>query len=360
MSLSQDKQPNQWGVFQDSEAQRLLEGVVQALPEKANILLAGHEAAQPLAARFILAGHQVHSVDSATSVRDYTPRTSFDAIADIFSLYHLSRAETYTQIFKFSEWLQPGGQLVLATSVIDSQDKDHNRSHECVDECVRCYPVACMGDRVQATVFSKKGWASMAEKAGFSIETPGVDITLQSGSPERHHVLAMRKTEQQALMGPYPIPGSYRGPHLLSEAAWGPFASRLVRDEFDAVLDVLKGNQKVLDVGSGYGSKSFLRSYTLRQAHTEQPRQNYQKRLQLAPARPIPSSPTPIETQSRPRMPEQTVLRSRKARLRTSRSRTAPLTRWWPCGFCIMSSTSRSLCRRWLAWQIVLRRMLDW
>lgn len=257
MSLSQDKQPNQWGVFQDSEAQRLLEGVVQALPEKANILLAGHEATQPLAARFISAGHQVHSVDSATSVRDYTPRTSFDAIAVIFSLYHLSRAETYTQIFKFSEWLQPGGQLVLATSVIDSQDKDRNRSHECVDECVRCYPVACMGDRLQATVFSKKGWASMAEKAGFSIETPGVDITLQLGSPERHHVLAMRKTEQQALMGPYPIPGSYRGPHLLSEAAWGPFASRLVRDEFDAVLDVLKGNQKVLDVGSGYGSKSF-------------------------------------------------------------------------------------------------------
>jgi cyclopropane fatty-acyl-phospholipid synthase-like methyltransferase len=59
-------------------------------------------------------------------------------------------------------------------------------------------------------------------------------------------------------MGPYPLPTSYRGPHPLSEAAWAPFSERLVRDEFDAVLEVIKGNKKVLDVGSGYGSEYIL------------------------------------------------------------------------------------------------------
>lgn len=96
----------------------------------------------------------------------------------------------------------------------------------------------------------------MVTKVEFSKKTSWVDIALQVGySLEQYHVMTMRKTEEQPLMGPYLIPNSYRGPHLLSEEAWEPFASRMVRDEFDAVLDVLKGNRKVLDVGSRYGSE---------------------------------------------------------------------------------------------------------
>jgi hypothetical protein len=72
---------------------------------------------------------------------------------------------------------------------------------------------------------------------------------------ERHDLMIFRKTEEYAMMGPYPLPASYRGPIPLSEAAWKPFAERLVRDEFDFVLEVLKNNRQILDVGSGYGSK---------------------------------------------------------------------------------------------------------
>lgn len=269
MSFCEDGQHSQqWGVFQNSEAQSVIDRVLQGLSEKASILLLGRESLQPLAAKLSSAGHQVHCIDASeppvatgsspsetVDVKNYSPKTSFDAIVAIFSLYQLTRAETYTQMFKFSEWLRPGGQLVLATTVIDSLNVE-DQCKDCVDECMRCYPVTCMGKQLKATVFSKKGWASMCSKAGLSTESQ-IDFTLQLDSvPESHHVMALRKTEQQALMGPYPIPESYRGPHLLSEAAWEPFASRLVRDEFDAVLETLKGNQKVLDVGSGYGSKS--------------------------------------------------------------------------------------------------------
>lgn len=271
MSLCQDEQfSQQRGVFENPEVQSVIDHVLQGLPEKANVLILGRESLQPLAAKLSSAGNKVHCIDASeppvstgsneivnpsferANVKDYSPKTSFDAIVAIFSLYQLTRAETYTQLFKFSEWLRPGGQLVLATTVIDSLSVG---DQDCVDECMRCYPVTCMGKHLKATVFSKKGWASMCSKAGLSTESQ-VDFTLQlSSALEHHHFMALRKTEQQALMGPYPIPESYRGPHRLSEAAWEPFASRLVRDEFDAVLETLKGNQKVLDVGSGYGSK---------------------------------------------------------------------------------------------------------
>lgn len=274
MSLCQDEQfSQQRGVFENPEVQSAIDHVLQGLPEKANVLTLGRESLQPLAAKLSSAGNKVHCIDASeppvstgssetanpsferANVKGYSPKTSFDAIVAIFSLYHLTRAETYTQLFKFSEWLRPGGQLVLATTVIDSLNVG-DQCQDCVDECMRCYPVTCMGKQLKATVFSKKGWASMCSKAGLTTEYQ-VDFTIQLGSAlERHHIMALRKTEKQALVGPYPIPESYRGPHRLSEAAWEPFASRLVRDEFDAVLETLKDNQKVLDVGSGYGSKS--------------------------------------------------------------------------------------------------------
>lgn len=266
-------QESQSNVFNSLEARSAIENFVQCLPANANILLIGHEAPIPVAAKLASAGHQVHGIDisdptggdavlgddfcQSADMRDYSPSINFDAIVVIFSMYYLTGAETYSQMFKFAEWLRTGGQILLATSVIDSLSID--RCRDCVDECVRCYPVQCMGKPVpKATIFSRKGWAGMASNAGLSIDK-GIDIAfpLESEQAERHCLMTLRRTEaQHPLMGPYPLPQSYRGPHRLSEAAWQPFVSRLVRDEFDFVLDVLKDNQKVLDVGSGYGSKS--------------------------------------------------------------------------------------------------------
>lgn len=122
MGLLQNKHLDQWGVFPNTEAQRLLEGILQSLPRRANILLVGNKTANPLGEKSTTTGHEVHSVNSTVSLKDHSPKTSFEAIVVVFSLYHLSRAETYTQVFKLCEWLRLGDQLLLATSVPDAQD----------------------------------------------------------------------------------------------------------------------------------------------------------------------------------------------------------------------------------------------
>lgn len=75
---------------------------------------------------------------------------------------------------------------------------------------------------------------------------------------QEHYLIIARKVVDHALMGPYPLQTSYRGPHPLSEGSWAHFAEWLFRDEFDAVLDMLENNQNILDVGSGYGSEFCL------------------------------------------------------------------------------------------------------
>lgn len=260
---------NQHLMMDSLEARAAIDCFIQILPAQANILLVGYEAFFTLSRKLSMAGHRVHGIDTArqdaevamheigsfqvADMREYAT-SNLDAIVVIFSMYHLSGAETYSQLFKFSEWLQPGGRIFLGTSVMDNLSL--NRCHDCVDERVRCLPVKCLGKQINAaTILSKKGWAGMAGNAGLSVEKED-DVSLGQG--ERNCFITFRRTEQQhPLMGPFPLPASYRGPHRLSEAAWHPFASRLVRDEFDFVLDILKGNQKVLDVGSGYGSKSI-------------------------------------------------------------------------------------------------------
>ncbi|KAI9926166.1 hypothetical protein ASPWEDRAFT_115782 [Aspergillus wentii DTO 134E9] len=264
MGSIQDNQ-NQQGILDSLDARTAIDGFIRGLPAEANILLVGCEASVPLAVKLTEAGHHVCGIDiskpsnrdamlgdqffQTADMRDYSTG-NLDAIVAVFSTYHLTGAQTYSQLFKFSEWLKPGGRILLGTSVIDSLSL--NGCHDCVDERVRCYPVQCLGKQmVAATILSKKGWAGMASNAGLSVEKE-VDVVL--GQSERHYFVTFCRTEQKhPLMGPYPLPQSYRGPHRLSEAAWHPFASRLVRDEFDFVLDVLKHNQKVLDVGSGYG-----------------------------------------------------------------------------------------------------------
>ena len=101
---------------------------------------------------------------------------------------------------------------------------------------------------------------SMFQKAGFEFEWD-LHSTMQpkaSSNAEEHYLVIMRKANVESLMGPYPLPTEYCGPHPLSEAAWGPFAERLARDEFDDILGLLQNNKEVLDVGSGYGSE-YLR-----------------------------------------------------------------------------------------------------
>ncbi|KAJ5923617.1 hypothetical protein N7454_008862 [Penicillium verhagenii] len=159
-------------------------------------------------------------------------------------------------MFKFSDWLSKGGYLVLGTIPSTSLIEDESL-YDSKGQVVRHAQLPFMGRKVLGTLYSKEGWRDLFQKAGFEIQVEKF-FSFTEHQPykneiQEHYFIVARKTVDHALMGPYPLPTLYRGPHPLSEGSWAPFAERLVRDEFDAVLDLLKNNKDILDVGSGYG-----------------------------------------------------------------------------------------------------------
>jgi cyclopropane fatty-acyl-phospholipid synthase-like methyltransferase len=251
---------------------------LKELSPKSQVLDVGCGTGKPVATRVARAGHKIHGIDISqemvniasrqviglfekADMTTFQPSMQYDAIFTIFSMFQLSHSQTYSMMFKYSEWLKTGGLLVLGT-IPSTSLVDDESLYDASGKIVRHADLLFMGRRFLGTVYTKDGWRDLFRAAGFEIQLersfafnakPPYDKEIQD-----HYLIIAKKVVDHALMGPYPLPTSYRGPHPLSEAAWAPFSERLVRDEFDAVLEVIKGNKKVLDVGSGYGSEYIL------------------------------------------------------------------------------------------------------
>lgn len=221
--------------------------------------------------KFAGAGFKVHDINISQAMVDdtqsqgkgqfmkadmikYTTQLPFDVIVANFSLSQLTKGETYSMTLRFSEWLREGGLLVLGTTLAESVVTDQ-RLYDSSGDCARHVKVPWNGYEIDTTLFTINGWSKMLTKTGFAIEYDDRYTSNNPTSTGEHYFVIAKKVVRHTLMGPYPLPSSYPGPHPLSEGAWSTFAERLVRDEFDAVLDQLNDNKKVLDIGSGYGSK---------------------------------------------------------------------------------------------------------
>ncbi|KAM3446751.1 hypothetical protein MY3296_009366 [Beauveria thailandica] len=112
-----------------------------------------------------------------------------------------------------------------------------------------------MGRLVPSTLLAAKEWLRIVQEIGFVVqsvdhhefEVAGLDST------EKHLFITAKRTHLDPLFGPFPLPGVKRGPFLLRESAWKPFAGRLTCHDLDYVLEAVKGNKEVLDIGSGHG-----------------------------------------------------------------------------------------------------------
>jgi 2-polyprenyl-3-methyl-5-hydroxy-6-metoxy-1,4-benzoquinol methylase len=275
MSWYTENNSDPLGMLQNPETNKFLDSVVQDLPPQSRVLSVGCGASLPVLSKHFSAHHEIHGIDRSQESIDlvksqilgqfeladeteYVPQLTFNAILAIVSLSHLNRAQICSLVYKISDWLHPGGSMILATSL-----SNHiiNRCHDYVNHCTHGHSLQLNGKAIRSSLLSRKEWITLCEKAGLTLEG---EVPLSGNFGDAHHtehhtLIHFRKTVQYSMLGPYPLPESYRGPIPLSEAAWEPFAKRLVRDEFDFVLKVLENNQKVLDVGSGYGSKYGLK-----------------------------------------------------------------------------------------------------
>lgn len=263
---------NSLGILSNTDTESFFNGVGKDLPAQSKILSVGCLAAQPILALLSSAGHNIYAIDRSqesidlaqahvtahfekVDLGDYKPQIPFDMVMAILSLHELSRPQIRSLIYKMGDWMKPGGLFLLAASPIDYLAEQSCR--DIVHGCVRNYPLHLKGSLVESTLFTRDEWTSMFAKAGMSLENKAnLTVPATADHPSEHHYfMRFRKSVKHSILGPYPLVEKYRGPIPLSETAWKPFVDRLVRDEFDFVLQVLKDNHWVLDVGSGYGSE---------------------------------------------------------------------------------------------------------
>ncbi|OJJ95675.1 hypothetical protein ASPACDRAFT_35955 [Aspergillus aculeatus ATCC 16872] len=244
---------------------------VALLPSDAHVLDVGCGTGKPVSNRVAQAGHRVHGIDISSEMvkiasanvkgarfekadmLTFQPPVRYDAIFAIFSMFQLTHSQTYRMMLNYCDWLKQGGVLVLGT--IPATSIVHDSSlYDRTGTVVRHADLIFMGHHFTGTVYTTAGWHELCRKCGLEIV---LEKSASFACPppyeeevQDHYFLIARKVVRHALMAPYPLPCGYRGPHPLSEGAWAPFAERLVRDEFDAVLEVLKDNRRVLDVGT--------------------------------------------------------------------------------------------------------------
>ncbi|KAJ3488953.1 hypothetical protein NLG97_g6097 [Lecanicillium saksenae] len=204
----------------------------------------------------------------------YQPQQQFDAIISLFNLFQISYETTYSMAFKMASWLRPGGTIILGTTAAEDVIKSER---DLVDVCTKQYiehvDTEFMGHGINATFLSTRRWLTILQQAGFvihNVDRYSFEIKSFNRTEEQLFITA-QKTTLEPLFGPYPLPMSRRAPHLLSEGAWRPFAERLTRHEFDAVLDAVQQNKEVLDIGSGHGELPIAIAKKIGKAYAVEP-----------------------------------------------------------------------------------------
>lgn len=191
----------------------------------------------------------------------FEPTQQFDAIVALYSLFQASYRTTYSMIFKMASWLRPGGTLVLAIIPAEEYVQDLTIFKGPIDY-VENHPVPFMGRSIPCTLLTTKGWLRIFQEAGLSLRFVERHVFHPKSieGKQEHMFITAQRTNLEPLFGPYPQPTFPRAPYFLSQKSWQPFAERLTRHEFDAVLKAVESNKEVLDIGSGYGGECMLQS----------------------------------------------------------------------------------------------------
>ncbi|KAF7586974.1 hypothetical protein BBP40_007973 [Aspergillus hancockii] len=249
---------------------RTVDRVLAMLPAGFKVLDVGCGAGRPVAEHFARGGAEVHGIDLSQNMIDicsrqvkghfekadmltYVPRESFDVVVSSLSIFELKKAQIYSMIVKFSEWLKPGGLLVIATRLAEDTVSDPTL-YDPTGDCVRHCSLPWMGYDVQATLLTQRGWLNMFEKAGLTFREDHRWTLEHPASIEAQYFVISEKTVTHSQLGPYPLPDSYPGPHTLSGEGWTSFAEHLLCNEPDMALEQIKHNTEVLAIKSGQSS----------------------------------------------------------------------------------------------------------
>ncbi|WP_405528483.1 methyltransferase domain-containing protein [Streptomyces canus] len=242
-----------------------LDWLLARLPASARVMDIGSGTGRPTAGRIAADGHRVTGYDVSQTMVDLAraqvPDACFeladvralpdacgqwDAITAFFPLLQMPRTDLDATLARIANWLAPGGLFVFATVPFDAEDT----------------MIEWMGHTIRATSYPAEVYPRLLRAAGLEIlheqlsvfhpDFPGM------GAEEHLFLYAVKPggptVPAHALLGPYPLPEVYRGPHELSQQGWLGMEARFERHDIAPVVEALAGNTKVLDVGGGSGA----------------------------------------------------------------------------------------------------------
>jgi len=260
-----------------ADNQALVEAVRQAigmLEPGSQVLDVGCGIGKPVASMLAAAGMHVTGIDISQKMIDivqkqvvgsfskadmvqYEPSQEYDAVFVVFSHMQLSLQELHTAMLKYAACLRVGGLLLLAAVPSDNYVRDKSLYDE-TGSYLEDFPTPFMGMQITMTLFTANGLLKFLQSIGLDI----VDHKFAqfqpkaSGSlPEDQSFITAKRTDKHPLMGPYPLPELRPRRNILNAEAWPPFVETACRHDVDAVLEALKSNKRVVDIGSGHGGK---------------------------------------------------------------------------------------------------------
>ena len=199
----------------DAGLQKIIQKFLGLLPAESRILDCGCGTGKPVANMIVQSGRSVHGIDLSQTMVElsrkqvpngsfervdmlhYAPADSFNGVAAMLSLFELTREELTSMAYKWFQWLQPNGLLLIG--VVGAEDCETTPGMYDVDgQCARGIEFTFMNHKVSMTLFTKAGWNSLLEMAGFEIVHSETDIFVPPSAAvcddEPHYFVIARKS----------------------------------------------------------------------------------------------------------------------------------------------------------------------
>ena len=200
---------------QDIGLRAVVQEYCTMFPPTAHILECGSGTGRPVASTIASNGHRYHGIDMSpgmvslsqkavpggtfevANMLEYGPVNRYDGVVASLSIFELSRQEVTSMCQKWSQWLNPGGLLLINTFAAEDCEQVKAGNYGADGECASKVEWGFFGQTVLITLYPRNGGKGVLEKAGFEIVHKEEDLFTPAADTEcepepRYYIIAKK------------------------------------------------------------------------------------------------------------------------------------------------------------------------